>query len=217
MSDATIGVRIASTSPTMSRTPAKEETSDEPAEKTIASGTSAMPAFELPPRMSPKMNASATTKTVKIVMSRTVRQRFCACASYIETLGTNFWPPSLAIALGELHLRDVAVRLVGELEVPLRLEAERAREDVRRERLERGVEVANVAVVEAARERDLVLGRGEVLGQVLELLDRLELRVVLGHGEERAEGAGEDVLSLGHLLRLPGRAGRDRVGARLRG
>src|SRR5258708_20592810 len=131
-----------------SLSPAKSEASDEPAEKTIASGTSAMPALELPPRMSPKMNASATTNTVKIVMSRTVRQRFCACASYIETLGTNFWPPSLAIALGELHLRDVAVRLVGKLKVLLRLQAQHAGEEFRREGLERGVVASDAAVFE---------------------------------------------------------------------
>src|SRR5437667_10573577 len=151
--------------------------------------------------MSPKMNASATTITVKIVMSTTVRQRFCACASYIETLGTKLGPLCWAIPLAELHLWDLAVRLVGELEVLLRLEAERAGEQVRREGLERGVEVADVAVVEAAGEGDLVLGRSEVLREVLELLDRLQLRVVLGDGEQRTQRAGEDVLGLGHLLR----------------
>src|SRR6266851_9986570 len=114
-----------------SLSPAKYETSDEPAENTIASGTSATPALELPPRMSPKMKASATTKTVKIAMSRMVRQRFCACASYIETLGTKLGPGVAVIGLAELHLRDLTVRLVGELEVLLGLEAERAREKVR--------------------------------------------------------------------------------------
>src|SRR2546421_8084592 len=96
----------------------------------------------------------------------------------------------------ELHLRDLTLRRLGELEVLLRLEAEHPGEDVRRERLERRVVVADVSVVEAAREGDLVLGRCEIFGEVLELLDRLQLRIVLGDGEDRAQGTRQHVLGL---------------------
>src|SRR5438132_5317618 len=202
--------------PSTSLSPAKYETSDDPAENRIANGTIATPAVELPPRMSPKMNETATTSTVNAAMSTTVRHRFWACASYIETRGTKIWPPGCVIALAELHLRDRAVGLVRELEVLLRREAEHPGEDVRRERLERGVVVAAVAVVEAAGERDLVLGRGEVLRQVLELLHGLQLRVILRDREQRTQRAGEDVLGLGHLLRRSGGAGGHGRGAGLR-
>src|SRR5437867_6728831 len=106
----------------------------------------------------------------------------------------------MARASLELRLRRRTLGRVGELEVLLRIEAEHPREDVGREGLEGGVVVADVPVVEAACERDLVLGRGQVLGKVLELLDGLQLRVVLGDGEDRAKGAGEHVLRLRALL-----------------
>src|SRR6266542_529284 len=141
------------------------------------------------------------TRTVKTAMSSTVRMRFWAWASYMLTRGTKRWP---VIDLRELHLRDLALRLVGELEVLLGRESEHPREHARRERLERGVVVADVAVVEAPGEGDLVLGRGEVLGEVLELLDRLQLWVVLRDGEQRAQRAAQLVLGLRSLLRRRG-------------
>jgi len=52
--------------------------------------------------------------------------------------------------------------------------------------LQRGVVVPRVAVVEAAREFDLVLGRGELFLQVGECRDRLQVGVVLRDREERA-------------------------------
>jgi hypothetical protein len=57
----------------------------------------ATPALVVPPRMSPNTNATATTRSVKAAMSRTVRQRFWACASYIETRGTKVGPPCWVI------------------------------------------------------------------------------------------------------------------------
>src|SRR5256885_6471098 len=162
-----------------SLSPAKYENRAEAAEKATANGMIATPAVELPPRMSPNTKATATTRRVNTAMRRAVRQRFWACASYSDTRGTKVWPPGCVIALAELHLRALAVGLLGQLEVLLRPEPERAGQDVRRKGLQRGVVIAHVAVVEAARESDLVFRRGEVLRQVLELLDRLELRIVL--------------------------------------
>src|SRR5207237_6222852 len=89
-------------------------------------------------------------------------------------------------------------------------------EDVRRELLELGVLVAHIPVVEASREGDLVLRRGQVLGKVLELLYRLQLRIVLGDREDRAKGRGQHVLRLRALLGRRGRTRRDRGRASLR-
>src|SRR5688572_31816479 len=153
-------------------------------------------------------------------MRTTVRTRFAPAASYTERRRsvpgvTGLRELHLALS-GELHLRHRALRRVRELEVLLGCEAEHAAEQVRGEGHERGVVVAHVAVVEAARERDLVLCRGEVLGQVLELLDRLQLRVGLGNGAQVQERAAEGVLGLRSLLRrASGRSG-DGLRARLR-
>src|SRR2546430_17659534 len=90
----------------------------------------------------------------------------------------------------ELHLRDLTLGRLGELEVLLRTEAEHPGEDVRRERLERGVVVAQIPVVEAPREGDLVFRRGQVLGKVLEPLDGRQLRLVFGDRQSQAKGRG---------------------------
>src|SRR5439155_574753 len=74
------------------------------------------------------------------------------------------------------------------------------------------VVVAHVAVVEASGELELVLGRGQVLLQVRERGDRLQLGIVLRHGEQAAQALGEHVLRLADLGRVACRARRDRVG-----
>src|SRR5206468_6314403 len=127
---------------------------------------------------------------------------FAEAASYIETLAADVSAVATkekASASLELHLRRLAFGRIGQLEVLLRLESERAGEDVGRKSLERRVVVAHVPVVEPAREGDLVLGRGEVLREILELLHGLKLRVVLGDREHRTQRAREHVLGLGSL------------------
>src|SRR3990170_4755915 len=83
----------------------------------------------------------------------------------------------------ELDLRDRALRRVGDLEVLLDGEPEHAGEQVRRERHQGGVVVADVPVVEAPRERDLVLGGRQLLLQLVERLDGAQLRIGLGQRE----------------------------------
>ena len=62
----------------------------------------------------------------------------------------------------------------------------------------------HAVVVELPRVGDPVLGRGELLLQVQEVLVRLEVRVRLGHREQALQRTAQDVLGLGL------RAGRGR-------
>ena len=93
-------------------------------------------------------------------------------------------------------------------------EAQRPGDEDVREDLEGVVEFQDRRVVVLAGERDLVLGRGQLLLQRENVLVGLERRVVLDDGEERAQCSGQDVLGLG----LSGRAlcaRGDGTGARL--
>src|SRR5439155_26213288 len=98
-------------------------------------------------------------------------------------------------ALVEAHCRHRAVALV-RLEEGERLEAERPCDQRRGKGLQRDVVVAHVAVVEAARELDLVLGGGQSLLQVGEGRDRLQVGVVLGNSEQAAQALARHVLGL---------------------
>src|SRR5258706_6065463 len=123
-------------------------------------------------------------------------------------------------ALVEAHDGDLAVGCV-RLEEGEGLEAQHAGDEGGGERLERDVVVAHVAVVEAARELDLVLGRGQGLLEVGEGGDRLQVRVVLRHGEQAAQALAQHVLGrsdLGRVARGARRhSGGPGVGDRLEG
>src|SRR3546814_3132758 len=67
-------------------------------------------------------------------------------------------------------------------------EAEVAREEVVREHLDLGVQLAHTTVVEAARGLDLVLGVDDRLLKLEEVLARLQLRIRLRNGEDRLQG-----------------------------
>ena len=67
-----------------------------------------------------------------------------------------------------------------------------------------GVELADRAVVVLAAEADLVLGGGQLLLQLQDVLVRLQVGVVLDQGEQLAQGAGQEVL---RLRRLAGAGG----------
>jgi hypothetical protein len=114
----------------------------------------------------------------------------------------------------QVDLRHLAVRGVALEELPLR-EVEHAGDRVARELLDLGVIGHDAVVVELARERDLVLGRGELLLQCHHVLVGLEVGIVLGHGEQRAQRLGEGVLGLGlgrGALGAGGDGGGTRVG-----
>src|ERR1022692_610769 len=113
----------------------------------------------------------------------------------------------------ERHRRGGTLGL-GRGEERERLEVQHLAEDAGRKRLQRGVEIAHVAVVEAPREFDLVLGVGELLLEVQEQLGCLELRVVLGHREQLPRRAGQRVLGSRHGGRIPGLRCGKRIGAR---
>src|SRR5918997_2194533 len=97
------------------------------------------------------------------------------------------------------------------LEVLLLGEAQGPREEDRREALYLCVVRAHRVVVVLPGEGDLVLRRGELLLEVYEDPVGAQLRVVLGDGEEVADGPAEARFGLGllpHALRLHGtRAG----------
>ena len=77
---------------------------------------------------------------------------------------------------------------LGDLEELLLLEPERVRDHVRRERLDPAVVVLHVRVVEAPGGLDPVLRVGQFLLERQEVLVRLQVGVVLGHGEQLARG-----------------------------
>src|SRR5664280_2482365 len=84
-----------------------------------------------------------------------------------------------------------------------------------REGLERVVELEDRRVEVLARERDLVLCRGQLLLQREDVLVGLELRVVLDNCEQGAQAAGESILSLGlrgSALRTGGNSGGSGLG-----
>src|SRR6266536_333143 len=91
----------------------------------------------------------------------------------------------------ERDLRDRPHGLVLDLEVAGLLELEAVRDDVRRERLDPGVVVAHVGVVEPAAGRDPVLGVGQLALQVEEVLVRLQLRVRLDRDHHLTQRAGQ--------------------------
>src|SRR5438034_7107752 len=100
-----------------------------------------------------------------------------------------------------------------ELEVSPRVELEEGRDEVRREGLHRGVEVAHDRVVVAARVLDRLLQLAERPLELDEVRVRLEVRIRLGERHELAEGARERVLRLrARLRRLRGDRGAARAG-----
>src|SRR5712664_352412 len=121
------------------------------------------------------------------------------------------WRAARRRHVAEAHLRHGPVTLVG-LEESERLEAERAGDKRRGEGLQLDVVVPDVAVVEASRELDLVLGRGQGLLQVGEGGDRLQVRVVLGNREQAAQALAQHVLGGAGLGRVAGGARRHGIG-----
>ena len=76
----------------------------------------------------------------------------------------------------------------------------------------RGVVVLHVAVVDAARAGDLILGVRQLGLQLLEVLGRAQLGVGLGDGEQPAERSGQRAFGLRGLRRgLRAHRGRARL------
>src|SRR4029079_3640622 len=76
-------------------------------------------------------------------------------------------------------------------------EAADAGDEVAGDRRDRGVVVEDGGVVVLAAERDLVLGRRQLLLELEDVLVGLEVWVVLDDREQRSEGPREGVLGLG--------------------
>src|SRR5512145_357170 len=92
-----------------------------------------------------------------------------------------------SLTLREAHLRRGALGRGLELEVLALREAEGPREQVAREGLDRGVEVAHDRVVVAARVLDRVLDAGQLALEPEEVLVRAQLGVRLGDREQRLQ------------------------------
>src|SRR6266850_1284583 len=103
--------------------------------------------------------------------------------------------------------RDLAVFGALELEVRSLGEPEEQRDLVRREAVDRGVEVADDRVVVAARVLDRLLDLGQRRLEIAEVLVGLEVGIRLGEREELAERAGQLVLGLRPRLGCLGRDG----------
>ena len=82
----------------------------------------------------------------------------------------------------------------------LRLVAEGHGGEVGRELARQGVVFLRRLDEALARHRDAVLGAFELRLQLAEILVGLELRIVLGHGEQAREGAGHFALCLDEAL-----------------
>src|SRR5262245_8889240 len=104
----------------------------------------------------------------------------------------------------EPDLRDAALGIAAELEVVAASDAEAARDEVPRERLDGGVQVTNDRVVVAACVLDRLLEPCELALQLEKVLVRAQLGVAFGDGEEALEGGRERRLG----LRLVGRCRR---------
>ena len=96
----------------------------------------------------------------------------------------------------EGDLDRLAVGGILDLEELAAGEAERAGEQAVREHLDLGVVRLDVAVVDAARSGDLVLGVRQLALQLGEALGGAQLRVGLGDREQAAQRAGERTLRL---------------------
>src|SRR5260221_6957821 len=89
----------------------------------------------------------------------------------------------------EVDRRGRGLARLGLEEIALQ-EAEHPGEDIARERLDPVVVLEDRRVVVLAAERDLVLGRGQLLLERQDVLVRLEVRVVLDNGEQGSQGRG---------------------------
>jgi hypothetical protein len=155
-------------------------------------------------------------------MTAAVRRLFLAISRYttasargersLRPRGTRrCWAGHAGDRSGEGHLRDGAVLLIGG-EERQRLEVERLRDQVARERLQGDVVIAGAGVVVAAGVLELVLGGRQRLLQLQEALDRPQLRVVLRDREQGAQRPRQGVFGWSDLARVAGRFCRDGIG-----
>src|SRR6266516_2414757 len=107
-------------------------------------------------------------------------------------------PPGGSGFEAEVDLWDGGV-LLRDLEVVAPAEAEDPGQQRVGEGLNRGVVLPDRAVVMLPGETDLVLGGGQLLMELHDILVGLELRVVLHEGEELTQGSGQEILCLGRL------------------
>src|SRR5690606_37080937 len=172
-----------------------------------AAMTSVMPATHQLPTIQAVSVPRAPMMTRNSTMMRIVLRLFFAMAEYMGCLRYVRWGAEVSIRRcaatrptgdrSELHAGRLGDRGgIRHLEELALGESEPAHEERVREDLDLGVELAYAAVVEATRRLDLVFGVDELALQLQEVLVRLQLRVGLGHREDRLHRRLE--LVLGH-------------------
>src|SRR4051812_487145 len=166
----------------------------------IAIGTIATPALKTKPSAT-ATPAMSRTKTASI---RKVRRLLRAICSYMPMTGRflrrSAGPAATIRWRSELD-RDRTLLAGVALEGLARREVAHPRDEVARERLDPVVVAQHGVVVELPRVGDLVLGRGQLLLQVQEVLVGLEVRIRLGHREQALQRPAQLVLGLGLGLR----------------
>src|SRR5438552_4663237 len=125
-----------------------------------------------PPMTRPRMYPMAPVKTSAPAISSTVLRSFRAICSRKGL---------------ELNLDRTAGGFLDLEELPRR-EMTHPRDDARGKRLDLRVQRGHLVVVELTGVGDLRLGAGELLLQREEVLVRLQVWVVLGHGQQLAQG-----------------------------
>ena len=111
-----------------------------------------------------------------------------------ERRGGRREPMRRATARATRGLSPAVVREIEERPPP---EPERAREEARRQLLDRGVVTLDRVVVDHARESDAILGPRELLRELHEALRGLQLGIGLGDADDAADGRAEALLLAG--------------------
>ena len=132
----------------------------------------------------------STTTSTKAAMSSAERRLFAAICSYSEKFPADFRTATVDRTAARCR-RPRSTRGSVKPNMPARMLVGK--------RLDLRVQLQDGVVVELAGVGDPALGAGELLLQRQEVLVRLEVRIGLGHGEQRLQRAGDHVLGLGLL------------------
>src|SRR5436190_9049606 len=139
------------------------------------------------------MTTPRTASTNSSPITRVLRRATCWCSKKVAAAATR--------ARLELYLRSLALLCrLGRLQQLGLTEAEHPGKDRIGERFALGVVFHHRIVERLARERDLVLGAGELFLDREHVLVRFQIRVPLGQREQLAEHPGQLALGLREAL-----------------
>src|SRR5579862_505199 len=130
-----------------------------------------------------KAGSARKRLTTKIKKIRLLHSSFLCPSGFLISRVTTKSDADSESYISELHGHRIALRGLGNVEELPGLEVEHAGNDVRRERLDLGVEVANHRVVIAARVLDGVFQSAQRALQRLKLFGGAQLGISLGHSQ----------------------------------